>query len=388
MVALQPEASRFEQLQALIDRLGSHVPAWVKALAQKEREERFTRDEQLTMVMTAHVLIFIGVWAIVGLIFDHGLPRVPPLWFNICEGFIVVMCFVVDFASPAPFVSAGKKVGFSLRRLEPWIDEHGTDFKERCMAVALLVAYVVQFVAFVPLLKATGGPIDSPFAQMALVIGIFTPFIANKPWTMGFAVTTTVIYYAVFVWQFGFESKGAQRPTAASFVAVNVLILLLAFVLTLLYQNRREGRSIGPDGSRITFTRMIDASRDLVWKAWTDPSMLINWFQTGDTTLSDVEMDVRPGGAWQATMSSNGDVTQWKGLYTEVKEPEKLVFTVTDQDGNEHRVASVALVDLEGRTQMVFQESDKRNRGYEQGWASVFERMASDLEQGKATPDS
>jgi uncharacterized protein YndB with AHSA1/START domain len=355
--------------------------AWIHAIASKEREERFTREEQLGMVIFAHGLILSGVWLIIWLIFDHGLPQTPPLRFILCEVFILVMCFVVDFASPDPFISAGKKSGINVVPAEAWLYKHGAKFKGRLMAIALLIAYIVQFFALVSLLEATGGPIDSPFAQMALVIGIFTPFIANKFWMMGFAVVTTVVYYAIFVSTYGFESPQAQRPTPASFFAVNVMILMLAFALTLLYQNKREGRSITPEESRITITRIINAPRDLVWKAWTNPARLKQWFQVNGTSLEGVETDVRPGGAWQAKMRSNGDEAQWKGEYTEVAEPERLVFTISDQAGeDEPRTASVLLIDLKGKTQMVFQVSD-RHLGYARSWSSVLDRMADDLAQ-------
>lgn len=331
------------------------------------------------MVMIAHVLILIGVTLIMVFVFDHGLPQWPPLRFIFCEGFILVMCFVVEFASLKPFVSPWKKFADWPTRVEAWIDEHGARVKEQWMAVALLIAYIVQFIALVPLLEETGGPIDSPFAQMALVIGIFTPFIANKIWMMGFAVVSTVVYYAVFVGTYGFADPTTQRPTPGSFFAVNAMILVLAIGLTLLYQNRREGRSITPEESRITITRIIEAPRDRVWKAWTDPSLVTRWFRANGTTLAGVQTDVRPGGAWEATMRSNGDEARWQGKYTEVTEPERLVFTISDQAGEEHRTASVLLVDLEDKTQMIFQVSDNRHLAYAKSWSSVLEHMVSDL---------
>lgn len=331
------------------------------------------------MVMTAHFLFLIGVWVIMGAIFDHGLPKMPPLRFSIYEGIILVMCFLAVSAKPQPFISPWKLFAKWPLRAEAWIAEHGTKVRERLMAIALLVAYIVQFLALVPLLEATGGPIDSPFAQMALAIGIFTPFIANKFWMMGFAVITAVVYYAIFVSTYGFEDPNAQRPTPGSFFAVNAMILVLAIGLTLLYQNKREGRSITPEESRITITRIIDAPRDLVWKAWTEPERLKKWFQVNGTSLEGVETDVRPGGAWRATMRSNGNQAQWKGEYTEVTKPERLVFTIADQDGDETRTASLLLINLKERTQMIFQVSDNRHLIYAKGWSSVLERMADGL---------
>jgi uncharacterized protein YndB with AHSA1/START domain len=52
-----------------------------------------------------------------------------------------------------------------------------------------------------------------------------------------------------------------------------------------------------------------------------------------EVPLSTVSMDVRPGGAWRATMFAGPDrrEIQWKGEYLEVVEPERLVFTVSPE---------------------------------------------------------
>jgi uncharacterized protein YndB with AHSA1/START domain len=94
-----------------------------------------------------------------------------------------------------------------------------------------------------------------------------------------------------------------------------------------------------PDAEGITITRVFDAPRELVFKAWTEPERFVRWFGLGDSEvpLSTIAMDVRPGGAWRATMFAGPDryQIQWRGVYHEVVEPERLVFTITDQPDGE-----------------------------------------------------
>ena len=72
----------------------------------------------------------------------------------------------------------------------------------------------------------------------------------------------------------------------------------------------------------ITITRVFDAPRELVFKAWTEPAQFAEWFGGRGATipLESVEMDVRPGGTWRATMFAGPERTEiaWKGVYREV----------------------------------------------------------------------
>jgi uncharacterized protein YndB with AHSA1/START domain len=139
----------------------------------------------------------------------------------------------------------------------------------------------------------------------------------------------------------------------------------------------------------ITITRVFDASRESMWKEWTDPERFADWFggPESDVPLSTVSMDVRPGGAWRATMfaSPGRREIQWKGEYREVVEPERLTFTVSDQPSDDrYELVIVVLTDLgDGRTEMHFEQ-----RGYmspeqydraKEGWGSFFDRIAERL---------
>ena len=76
---------------------------------------------------------------------------------------------------------------------------------------------------------------------------------------------------------------------------------------------------------------------------------------------------------------------QWKGEYREVVEPERLVFTVSDQPGEEaYELITVVLTDLgDGRTEMVFeQRGSLPPEMYErakEGWSTFFDRIAERL---------
>jgi uncharacterized protein YndB with AHSA1/START domain len=139
----------------------------------------------------------------------------------------------------------------------------------------------------------------------------------------------------------------------------------------------------------ITVTRVFDAPRERVWKEWTEPERFADWFggAESEVPLSSVSMDVRPGGAWRLTMlAPPGPRTiHWKGEFLEVMEPERLVFTVSDQPGDDvFELVTVIFTDLgDGRTEMLFQQrghlSAEQYERAEQGWASFFERMAEHL---------
>jgi uncharacterized protein YndB with AHSA1/START domain len=78
----------------------------------------------------------------------------------------------------------------------------------------------------------------------------------------------------------------------------------------------------------LVLTRLIDAPRALLYRAWTDPEMLKQWFAPLPYTTPQAELDVRPGGANLIVMRSpDGQDMPNRGVYLEVVPNEKLVFT-------------------------------------------------------------
>jgi len=113
-------------------------------------------------------------------------------------------------------------------------------------------------------------------------------------------------------------------------------------------QNNRE----------LKLERIIDAPRELVFQAWTDPKYLANWWGPRDFTNPVCEVEAKEGGALHIEMQgSDGGVIPCHGIFIEIKEPEKLVFTTTafaDADGNPQleNKNTVTFEEFEGKTKL------------------------------------
>jgi uncharacterized protein YndB with AHSA1/START domain len=138
----------------------------------------------------------------------------------------------------------------------------------------------------------------------------------------------------------------------------------------------------------ITITRVFDAPRERVWSEWTEPARFADWFGGAEyeVPLATVSMDVRPGGSLRLTMLADpGGEIHWKGEYREVVEPERLVFTISDQPGDDaYELIIVVLIDLgDGRTEMRFEQrgglSAEQYERTGQGWSTFFDRIAERL---------
>jgi uncharacterized protein YndB with AHSA1/START domain len=144
----------------------------------------------------------------------------------------------------------------------------------------------------------------------------------------------------------------------------------------------------------ITITRVLDAPRELVWKAWTEPEQLAQWWgpRGTSTPLASIAMDVRPGGTFRITSVSDTSVSDEggpemtvAGVYREVVEPERLVFEEPAEGAwHEGAVSVLTLTDLgDGRTEMVvhttIQTTDEMRGAAQAGMASSFDRLAEHL---------
>jgi uncharacterized protein YndB with AHSA1/START domain len=132
-------------------------------------------------------------------------------------------------------------------------------------------------------------------------------------------------------------------------------------------------------------SRVFAAPRERVWREWTEPDRFADWFGgvECEIPLATISMDVRPGGAWRATMFCGPDRREirWTGEYHEVAPPERLVFTFSSQPGaDRYELVTVVLTDLgDGRTEMHFtQRGHMRPDEYDrtqQGWDTFFARL-------------
>lgn len=82
------------------------------------------------------------------------------------------------------------------------------------------------------------------------------------------------------------------------------------------------------DERELVLTRLIDAPRELVYRAWTDAELLKKWFAPLPYTTPHAELDVRPGGSNLIVMKGpEGPEMPNRGVYLEVVPNERLVFT-------------------------------------------------------------
>jgi uncharacterized protein YndB with AHSA1/START domain len=78
----------------------------------------------------------------------------------------------------------------------------------------------------------------------------------------------------------------------------------------------------------LTLTRLIAAPRDIVWRCWTEPDLIKEWFTPRPWTSPVVEIDLRPGGAsYMLFRGPNGEEFPNRGIYLEVVPQQRLVFT-------------------------------------------------------------
>ena len=149
--------------------------------------------------------------------------------------------------------------------------------------------------------------------------------------------------------------------------------------------------TIKREEKQIVMERVFDASRELVWKAFTDPDSLVQWWGPGKYTTRIDKIDVKPGGAWRFIQeTSEGIEYAFNGEFRDVEPPEKLSFTfefegvpghivmqtltLTEQQGKT-RVTSVAAYDsLEDLDGMV-------NSGMESGARESWDRLAELIEK-------
>ena len=130
----------------------------------------------------------------------------------------------------------------------------------------------------------------------------------------------------------------------------------------------------------VVLTRVFNAPRALLWKAWTDPKMMAQWFGPRGFTSSVPELDVRVGGALRIVMHGpDGNDYPMKGVFREVIAPERLVFTniAIDTQGNHL---------LEGETAVTFAEKDGKTtltlKTHAVGLVPIATTMLAGMEAG------
>jgi len=156
---------------------------------------------------------------------------------------------------------------------------------------------------------------------------------------------------------------------------------------------------------KFVITRVFDAPRQLVWKAWTERHRLMEWFGPKGFTMPAAKIDLRPDGIFHYCLcSSDGDEMWGRFIYREIAASERLVFvnSFSDEEGNVTRhplsptwplemLSTVTFTEHQGRTTLTVQweplnptESEREtfeggHDSMRQGWTGTLDQLAEYL---------
>jgi uncharacterized protein YndB with AHSA1/START domain len=152
---------------------------------------------------------------------------------------------------------------------------------------------------------------------------------------------------------------------------------------------------------KIVITRVLDAPRALVFKAWTEPDRLMRWWGPRGFTAPACTIDPKPGGVFHGCMRGPDGTDYWsRGVYREIVEPERIVSTdsFSDKDGNvveptsygmsaawpREALLTLTLAEHEGATTLTLEHRvgsapETERTMCEQGWNESLDKLAEYL---------
>jgi uncharacterized protein YndB with AHSA1/START domain len=148
------------------------------------------------------------------------------------------------------------------------------------------------------------------------------------------------------------------------------------------------------DDTTLTLSRVIPVPRSLVWKAWTTPEHLKQWWAPKPITTPVCEMDVRPGGRFRTVMlAPDGAEYPTGGCFLEVVENTRLAFTDTLEPGfkpalNPFFTAIITFEDAEGGTAYTARALHKdlvdrkkhEEMGFHEGWGICLDQLVAHVQ--------
>lgn len=158
-------------------------------------------------------------------------------------------------------------------------------------------------------------------------------------------------------------------------------------------------------GRPFIISRTFNAPASRVWKAWTQPDDLRQWFGPKCCTMTDIKMDLKPGGSCHCCIRPPGGPEMWgKFIYREIAEPKRLVYAqhFSDRAGGITRhpgsptwplqmLTTVTFTEQDGKTTVTvnwapLNPSDEERKTFDsahevmnQGWGGSFDQLADYL---------
>jgi uncharacterized protein YndB with AHSA1/START domain len=154
-------------------------------------------------------------------------------------------------------------------------------------------------------------------------------------------------------------------------------------------------------GEQVLITRVFDAPRADVFKAWTDCESLMRWWAPKDFTTPSCRIDLQSQGVFHYCMRSpEGRDFCGKAVYSEIVDPERIVYTdsFADEEGNpvpatyygmspdwpQETLVTVTFAEHKGKTRLTLLHAlgsvpvSERDL-CEQGWSEMMDKLAGDL---------
>ncbi len=137
----------------------------------------------------------------------------------------------------------------------------------------------------------------------------------------------------------------------------------------------------------LQLTRRFAAPRETVFRAWTDPNELAQWFGPKDIEARDVKIDLRSGGSYSLNMHDTDGIYPLSGVYREVTPPERLVFTWVWGHGDIEGIEMLVTLDFQeardGGTLLTLTHerlpSQNARDRHEEGWTSTLDCLEAHI---------
>lgn len=143
---------------------------------------------------------------------------------------------------------------------------------------------------------------------------------------------------------------------------------------------------------KLVIRKRLRASREVVFKAWTDPEHLKRWFSpSSEMSVPVAEVDLRVGGGYRIGMQSpdSDKVNVLYGTYQEIEVPSRLVFTLAWEsweagiNAGKTTLVTVELNEVDGETELVLtheHHTDESMRDdHNKGWIGCLDRLETEV---------
>ena len=140
----------------------------------------------------------------------------------------------------------------------------------------------------------------------------------------------------------------------------------------------------------VTIERLYEAPINLVWKAWTNPEHIAQWWGPKGMETRVLEHDFTAGGSWKYAMAMpDGNDFISEGTYLEIEEPKLIRTTANFKPMTEGVELEIHLEQQENKTKFIFRvihpteayKIQQEKMGIYNGWGSAFDRLQVHVEK-------